>query len=141
LKEIDFKNISSRNFEEKALEIFRYQAENTKVYAQYLDYLKVDIKSVNSILNIPYLPISFFKTHKVFHQNKKERLSFSSSGTTGMVSSKHYLSDLSIYESSFRTGFELFYDNISDYCILALLPSYLEREGSSLIFMTQKLIE
>ncbi len=120
---IDFKNITSDNFNKKAIEVFQHQAKNTAVYREYLKYLGIKIASVDSIYKIPFLPISFFKSHKVFNQSK-ESVVFTSSGTTGLVSSKHYLSDLSLYEKSFKQAFELFYGDIKDYHILALLPSY-----------------
>ena len=133
-------NINPRNFESIALERFRYQAYNTKVYGEFLDKLNVRIEAVQKLDDIPFLPISFFKTHRVFHHQKKQEVIFTSSGTTGMQTSKHYVSDLSIYENVFKLGFELEFGPISDYCILALLPSYLERQGSSLVYMSEKLI-
>jgi hypothetical protein len=90
---------------------------------------------------IPFLPIQFFKSHKVLSSQKPIERTFSSSGTTGSITSKHYITDISFYEKSFRKGFEQFYGNIEDYVILALLPSYLEREGSSLIYMVDALIK
>ena len=141
MEKFSISDISKNNFDSKAIEIFHIQAQNNLVYKEYLEHLRVDPKSVKKISEIPFLPISFFKTHKVFDRNKKEVVSFTSSGTTGINTSKHYVSDLSIYENAFIKGFELFYKSIENYCILALLPSYLERDGSSLIYMTEKLIE
>ena len=136
-------SISSQvEFESMAIEVFRFQYKNNKVYKQYCDYLKTDINHVESITDIPFLPISFFKSHTVICgdviNSEKE---FSSSGTTGMVTSSHYVKDIDIYEKSFIKGFEYFYGSIEDYIVLGLLPSYLERDGSSLIYMVDKLIE
>lgn len=138
---IDFSNITEQNFEEIALEVYRHQAINNPVYREYLQRLGKDSSKINYLKEIPFLPINFFKTHRVFEQKKNEEIIFTSSGTTGLNTSKHYVADLSIYEKSFRKGFELFYGDIEQYCVLALLPTYLEREGSSLIYMSQKLIE
>jgi phenylacetate-coenzyme A ligase PaaK-like adenylate-forming protein len=90
---------------------------------------------------IPFLPIQFFKTHKILSSQNKIENTFSSSGTTGSNTSKHYVSDIAIYEKSFQKAFNQFYDNIEDYVVLALLPSYLEREGSSLIYMVDSFIK
>lgn len=137
----------SFNFEEAALELFRFQAEYVTVYQQYVSLLNINPEAVKSINEIPFLPVSFFKTHKITAVlqpntiNNKLQTIFTSSGTTGMITSKHYVADLSWYEESFKNGFQYFYGNIQEYCILALLPSYLEREGSSLVYMAEHLIE
>ena len=140
METFQFSNITKDSFNQKAIALFNYQAENTLVYKEYLDHLGINPKSVKKISEIPFLPISFFKTHKVFNKHKNEEIVFSSSGTTGINTSKHLLSDLSVYENAFINGFKQFYGKINNYCVLALLPSYLEREGSSLIYMTKKLI-
>ncbi len=134
------------NFEEAALELFRFQAEHVPVYRQYVSLLNVNPSEVKSIKEIPFLPVSFFKTHDVLCAHNVTRPSslatvFTSSGTTGMITSKHYVADVSWYEASFNNGFEHFYGNIEEYCILALLPSYLERGGSSLVYMADDLIK
>ena len=136
-----FLNITKHSFEQKAIEVFNFQAKNTPIYKEYLKQLQIEPQSVKKLIDIPFLPISFFKTHKVFNKNKTEKVTFTSSGTTGINTSKHLLSDLSIYEKAFIKDFELFYGKIDNYCILALLPSYLERDGSSLIYMAENLIE
>ena len=136
----DFLNINKTNFEELAIERFKYQAENIPVYQDYINHLDIDISQVSRIEDIPFLPISFFKTHAVFNPRKQEKIIFTSSGTTGQTSSRHLVSNLDIYEQSFKLTFEQFYGKIEDYTFLALLPSYLEREGSSLIYMCEKLI-
>ncbi len=132
---------SHDQFEELAIGTFRFQAQNNPVYKQYLDLLSVDSDRVNCISAIPFLPIEFFKTHKVYSSEKKEELCFLSSGTTGMQSSKHFIAHQDIYIRSFVAGFEYFYGKAEDYCILALLPSYLERGNSSLVYMVNNFIK
>jgi len=128
-------------FEREALEIFKYQSSQSVVYTRFLDLLKVDPASVKSIKDIPFLPIQFFKSHTVLSSKSPIIQTFLSSGTTGMTPSKHHITDLSIYEKSFKRCFEQFYGAIEEYAVLALLPSYLEREGSSLIYMVDALIK
>lgn len=135
-------NISTETeFSEFALQVFQRQATEVAVYQKYLELIKVKPENVKTLNDIPFLPISFFKSHRVAPQNKEEEIIFSSSGTTGQVSSKHYVSDLSLYENSFRKGFQQFYGKPEVYCILALLPAYLERTGSSLVYMVDDLIK
>ena len=129
------------DFEETALKIFHHQYINNLVYQRFCNLLGITRSSVTSIDRIPYLPIEFFKKEKVVSTTKIPQKVFTSSGTTGSITSKHYVSDLSIYEDSFRKGFQYFYGDITEYVVLALLPSYLEREGSSLVYMAEKLIE
>ena len=124
-----------------ALEIFQFQAVSNPVYTEYIKLLGVNINTVDSLQKIPFLPIEFFKSHEVVSTQKEAKAIFTSSGTSGKLTSRHYVPDLGIYEASFTKGFEAFYGPVSDYCILALLPSYLEREGSSLIYMMEKLIK
>ncbi len=141
-KTIDiFKIKTKEQFNEIALQVFRFQAKNNTVYTKYLEYLKTDINKISKITDIPFLPIEFFKTHKIVSTKNKEQIIFTSSGTTGLSTSKHYVSDLKIYNQSFNYAFEIFYGNPQDYCILGLLPSYLERKGSSLIYMVNSLIK
>jgi phenylacetate-coenzyme A ligase PaaK-like adenylate-forming protein len=140
-KEKIFSITTESEFKQIALEIFRYQAENNAIYREYLRLLKRDIDQINSIDKIPFLPIEFFKSRKVVSSNNPATEVFTSSGTTGILTSRHFVTDISIYEKSFKKGFEDFYGPITDYCVLALLPSYLEREGSSLIYMMEHLIE
>ncbi len=135
-----FSITDSETFKTVALEVFRYQAEHNRIYKNYLNYLQCDIDKVKSLQEIPFLPISFFKSHRVVTNHLPEQAIFTSSGTTGNATSRHFVADLSLYETSFKKGFELFYGSITDYCVLALLPSYLEREGSSLIYMMKHLI-
>ena len=131
---------SQKQFDKIALKIFRFQYENNIVYRQFCDLLKTNSQQVKSIEQIPFLPIAFFKSHKVVSTKDFSQEIFTSSGTTGMINSKHFVSDIAIYEASYQKGFAQFYGNIKDYVILALLPSYLEREGSSLIYMVNDLI-
>ena len=141
---IDIKEIfnieTNKDFEAAALKVFLYQSEHCEVYKQYIGLLGINPLSVKTIEQIPFLPIRFFKSKKIYSTNKHEDVVFTSSGTTGMEVSKHFVADVKIYEESFIKGFEHFYGNPSQYAVLALLPSYLEREGSSLIYMAEHLI-
>lgn len=132
---------NQKQFEKIALKVFRFQYENNTVYRNFCDFLKVDKGSIKSIQQIPFLPIQFFKSHNVIASTDLIQQTFTSSGTTGMITSRHLITDISLYEESYRNAFSEFYGNIEDYTVLALLPSYLEREGSSLIYMVNDLIE
>ena len=132
---------SQKQFEKTALKVFRFQYENNTVYHGFCDFLKTDVQKVKSLQQIPFLPIQFFKSHEVVSSTNPVQEIFTSSGTTGLITSKHLVTDVSLYEESYRKGFSQFYGNIEDYVILALLPSYMEREGSSLIYMVKDLIE
>lgn len=131
---------SQKQFEKIALKVFRFQYESNLVYHEFCVFLKTDPHKVKSLSQIPFLPIQFFKSHQVVSNTDAVEETFTSSGTTGMITSKHLVTDASLYEESYRKGFSQFYGNIEDYVILALLPSYLEREGSSLIYMVEDLI-
>ncbi|MDG1850079.1 MAG: acyl transferase [Flavobacteriales bacterium] len=135
-----FQNHSTVSFEKLALEIFQFQASSNPVYRNYLKYIKVDPKNVQQLDDIPYIPIELFKSHEVICEPNTREQVYTSSGTGG-VQSQHIVHDVSIYEESFFKGFEHFYGAAQDYTILALLPSYLERSGSSLIYMCEKLIQ
>ncbi len=137
----NFDLINDKNFDRQALEVFRFQAKNNDLYKKYLNLLHIDISSVKEIEQIPFLPIQFFKTHKILSSNNEVQEVFLSSGTTGMSQSKHYITDIQLYENSYLKGFQHFYGNIEDYIILALLPNYLERKGSSLVYMVDDLIQ
>ena len=132
---------SKMHFENLALQVFEHQSAKCPVYANYLNQLDINPKSVNHFDQIPFLPIQFFKSHQIISTNKKIDKVFLSSGTTANEQSRHYVSDLNIYKLSYTKGFEVFYGDIKDYTILALLPNYLEREGSSLVFMVDDLIK
>ena len=129
------------DFQALALTIFQYQANHIPVYQQYLNALKIDPAKIQSIQEIPFLPIEFFKNNSICADPTHIEITFSSSGTTGSETSKHPVNDLHIYQQSYRKAFEHFYGPLQDYCILALLPSYLERSGSSLIYMCEDIIE
>ena len=131
---------SQKQFEKIALKVFRYQYENNLVYQEFCAFLKVEKGNVKSLEQIPFLPIQFFKSHNVVSNSNPVQETFVSSGTTGMITSKHLITDITLYEESYRNAFSEFYGNIEDYAVLALLPSYLEREGSSLIYMVNDLI-
>jgi phenylacetate-coenzyme A ligase PaaK-like adenylate-forming protein len=132
---------NGQQFNETALQVFRFQAENNAIYSQFIKGLNIDPASVNDIYKIPFLPVEFFKSQEIVSSSDEAQVTFTSSGTTGMITSRHIVTDVSWYEQSFRKAFELFYGDIHDYCVLALLPSYLEREGSSLIYMAEDLIK
>ena len=123
------------------MKVFRFQYENNTVYREFCEHLNVEVNAVKSLHQIPFLPIQFFKSHDVVSNKNQIEQTFTSSGTTGMIASRHLVTDISLYEESYRKGFAQFYGNIEDYIILALLPSYLEREGSSLIYMVEDLIQ
>ncbi len=127
-------------FEQCCLATFRFQAQHCAVYKEYLRLLGVNPKQINTVQAIPFLPIVFFKTRKVITGRQPEQMVFTSSGTTGAAPSRHFVTDVSVYEKSFSEGFRYFYGAPSGYTILALLPSYLERQGSSLVYMVEKWI-
>ncbi len=134
-------NISSnKEFEDCALEVFKFQYKNNDLYRTYCEHRGANAETVKSVQEIPFLPISFFKTHKIVSKNQKNYTVFESSGTTNTGNSKHFVANVDLYKRSFVKAFELFYGSAQDYLILALLPSYLERQGSSLIYMFQELI-
>ena len=139
-QEAIFQINSKKEFEKITLKVFRHQYDANLVYQQFCNFLKKDKNNVKSVLDIPFLPIQFFKSHEVLSSQDVVQTTFTSSGTTGMQTSKHLVTDVSWYEESYRLAFSEFYGNIEDYCVLALLPSYLEREGSSLIHMVDDLI-
>ena len=136
-----FSTQNAGEFEALALKIFRHQANHCAVYTTYIHHLHIDIDEVKSIHQIPFLPIGFFKTHMILSDTEPVQITFSSSGTTGMVQSSHHVTDVKLYEQSYLQAFNQFYGNIEDYCFLALLPSYQQRAGSSLIYMVNDLIE
>ncbi len=132
---------SKKEFEKTTLKVFRYQYDNNIVYRDFCGFLKKDKNNVKLVKDIPFLPIQFFKTHNVLSSPNPVQVTFTSSGTTGMVTSRHLVTNTDYYDQSFRLAFSQFYGNIEDYAVLALLPSYLEREGSSLIYMVEDLIQ
>lgn len=129
------------SFNTLAIEVFRFQYKNNPVYQEYINTLHIKPGTVNSVEKIPFLPIRFFKSHQVVSGKFEPETLFESSGTSGMVNSRHHIKDLSLYEESFTKGFEAFYGSIKDWCIIGLLPSYSERTNSSLVYMTEKIIQ
>lgn len=132
---------SPAQFNDCALALFKYQFDHNPVYRSFCDLLYKHPSDIHTIEQIPFLPIEFFKTHAVHTQKSNPSLYFTSSGTTSTNTSKHYVADIDEYIQSFTKGFELVYGDISTYTILALLPNYLEREGSSLLYMVEHLIK
>jgi len=128
------------SFNDRCLETFRFQYASNAVYRQWCNAIGRNESHVNAVEQIPFLPISFFKTHEVKSTQFEPAIIFESSGTTGITSSRHYVKDAGLYKKSFLEAFQQFYGSASDYCILALLPSYLERGGSSLVYMADELI-
>ncbi len=145
IKNISIKDIFSIKNEEQfnkiCLQIFEYQYNYNDVYKRYVNELNLNKLKIEHYRSIPFLPIDFFKTHNIISSNKKIKTTFRSSGTTGITTSEHHITDLSIYEKSFIKAFEKFYGKINDYVFLALLPSYSERNDSSLIYMVEKLMK
>lgn len=132
---------SSEEFEKTALEVFRFQHKENPVYRRFCKLLRIPVEKVQRLEEIPFLPIDFFKTKEIITYNRSSQIIFSSSGTTGAGTSKHYVAELPVYEKSFQKAFHFFYGPPEEYVILALLPSYLEREGSSLIYMVHDFIK
>lgn len=141
MKSTIFNIQSTEDFNKTALQVFKHQFTNNKVYRSFCDLIYVHPSDVHTIEQIPFLPIQFFKTREVLSSTDEIQETFTSSGTTGSTTSKHLVTDLSWYETSYLKGFEHFYGNIEDYVVLALLPNYLERKGSSLIYMVDDLIK
>ena len=134
-------SVTETNFEETSLDVFAFRYAHVKVYRQYCDSLKQNPANVKSVTQIPFLPIEFFKTHGIIADGKTSAKTFESSGTTLQITSKHQVADLSLYEESFLKCFQQFYGDVNEYVVIALLPSYLERNNSSLVYMAKDLIE
>ena len=132
---------NQEDFKQVALDVFKHQFKNNKVYRSFCDLLYIHPSSVTKVEEIPFLPIQFFKSREILSSTEKVEETFSSSGTTGSITSKHYVTDINLYKESYLKGFAHFYGNIEDYVVLALLPNYLERNGSSLVFMVDDLIQ
>ncbi len=133
-------SMSPSAFPQHALELFRYQYRHNDVYRAYADTLDLNPDAIKSIDRIPFLPVSFFKTHTVKTGSFEPEAIFESSGTTQTVNSHHHVKELSLYRQSFTQGFKRFYGSLSRYCIIGLLPSYLERKNSSLVVMVDEWI-
>ena len=137
----DLKDLAPSNFLRTALSLMAYQASNNAVYSEWIRSMKVQLDTVECLEQIPFLPIDFFKTHAIYTGSECPSFYFESSGTTQDSVSKHCVKDLSVYEQSFMHCFEQFYGAPKNYCILGLLPNYLERQHSSLVYMTDHLIQ
>lgn len=133
--------VKEKDFEPLALEIFRFQYGNNPVYHEYVNALHINAQSVKSVVQIPFLPIRFFKSHTVQTTVFDPAVIFESSGTTGTINSRHRVKNINIYKDSFVNAFQFFYGPISGWCIIGLLPSYLERGNSSLVYMVNDLIK
>ena len=134
-------SIDEGNFDCTALDIFQFQYQHSKVYQQYCHTLHIRPSEIIDVKNIPFLPIAFFKSHPIVTTDFKPAAIFESSGTTKTINSKHLVKDIGLYEASFNAAFRLFYGEPANWCIIALLPSYLERNNSSLVMMADRLIE
>ena len=131
---------NEKQFDLIALKIFDFQFYRNNLYHQYCKILNKTPHTVASRKEIPFLPISFFKSHKVVTTSFNPELIFESSGTSGVTTSRHYIKHASVYQTSFRSAFKQFFGNVENCCVLGLLPSYLERENSSLVYMVDHLI-
>jgi hypothetical protein len=134
-------NVSARDFEVVALEVFRWQAAMNPLYYDYLRLLGKDTTKINTLREIPFLPISFFKTHRIQSGAWTAVAEYTSSGTTGGQTSRHLIDDVTFYLRNSLRGFEFFYGDVANFCVLALLPAYLERTGSSLVAMANAFVE
>lgn len=131
---------SDAGFDAAALELFRFQAERCAPYAEYLRLLGVNPQEIGCLDNIPFMPIELFKTHDIYCGADAPQIVFTSSATTGMTPSRHPVADLAIYERDFTESFRMFYGEPSQWSIYGLLPNYLQRSGSSLVYMADRLI-
>lgn len=134
-------NVDEKKLPQTAIEIFHFQYQQNPLYKAFTDALHVHPENVKTIQQIPFLPISFFKSHDVKTTDFNAEAIFESSGTTQTSNSRHYVKEVSLYKESFLKGFEKFYGEINEWCIIGLLPSYLERSNSSLIMMVDELIK
>jgi hypothetical protein len=140
-------NVNEGNFQDLALEVFQFQYQHNSIYKTYVDMLKFNPQEINKLSDLPFLPIRFFKSHRVKTTDFEPSYEFQSSGTTQTITSQHFIKDIELYRRSFINGFELFYGPVEDWCIIGLLPSYLESKPaspagrhSSLVFMVGELI-
>ncbi len=134
-------NVLDSDFDDLAVSVYRYQYENNHVYRQFSDALYKNPDVVRSLEQVPYLPVSFFKSHQVMTSVFEPDIVFESSGTSATVNSRHLVRDISLYEKSFVKGFSRLYGEIGEWCVIGLLPSYLEKGNSSLVYMIDKLIQ
>jgi hypothetical protein len=132
--------VNTEQFDNLALEVFYYQSVHCEVYKKYLELIKTDLTKINKVEDIPYLPIEFFKTFKITSTESVPEIIFESSSTSGLGISKHFVKSKEWYTELFKASFEFHLYDASKYCHLALLPSYLEREHSSLVFQINHFI-
>ncbi|KPE49311.1 acyl transferase [Chryseobacterium indologenes] len=132
---------TEQDFLDAALKTFRYQYENVEIYRKFVDFLKTDVEQISTLEKIPFLPIEMFKNHQILDKNADADLFFQSSGTTQMNLSKHHIADPRKYEDSIYKSFEQFIGKPEDFIFLGLLPSYLEKQNSSLIYMVDYLMK
>ncbi|MBT8195775.1 MAG: acyl transferase [Bacteroidia bacterium] len=137
LKQSIFSDSIEANFNSVALDIFKHQAEHCNVYKDYLNLLSIDVNSIQNIIDIPFLPIELFKSHKVISSDKPAEIIFESSGTGG-DRSKHHVLSTDLYNKSIKKCFEHFYGDINQYDFYALLPSYYNNKNSSLLYMVNE---
>ena len=140
-KDVKYNPLAFTDFNAASLDLFHFQLQTNKVYREFVQVLKTNTGNIRHFTQLPFLPVEFFKTHVIRSFEGEPEALFTSSGTTGSQVSKHQIASLSMYEQSFISAFEKFYGSPSQYCFLGLLPSYLERSESSLVYMVQKLME
>jgi phenylacetate-coenzyme A ligase PaaK-like adenylate-forming protein len=140
LRDAIFK-VDKPGFEALAMLLFHYQSVHCEVYKRYLNHLQVDSSKITNSEDIPYLPIQFFKDFEIKTNQFQEDQTFVSSSTTGIGVSKHFVKDIQVYKNAFTTCFDIAFGNYRDYCHLALLPSYLERNNSSLVYQVDYFIQ
>jgi Acyl-protein synthetase, LuxE len=133
--------VQEKDFQEVAIAVFQYQYVSNPVYRQYCNFLKVNPAQITSIAQIPFLPIRFFKSHTIAYGAQTAALYFESSGTSGSINSKHHIHDIAMYEASFNKALYHFYGDLNNTCIIGLLPNYLERQHSSLVYMVDALVK
>ncbi len=133
--------VETADFEQLALEVFQFQYNNNAIYQQYVNALSIVGSNVRSVEQIPFLPIRFFKTTEIKTTLFEPEAVFESSGTTQTVNSRHYVKDINIYRRSFLQAWERFYGPVQDWCVIGLLPAYLERQNSSLVVMVNEMIK
>ncbi len=134
-------SVNKDSFDSLTIEIFQFQATFNPVYKQYLEYLDINIPEVKKVAQIPFLPIELFKNHKIICGSSEPEMIFESSGTTATIPSRHFITEIKLYHTSIDKGFRHFFGDPSDYIFLALLPSYLERKNSSLVYMAKYLMD
>ncbi len=133
--------VTRENFESVSLATFRFQVENCKIYREFVNHLHIHPETVRRVSQIPFLPVSLFKNHRIYCGSDEPEILFTSSGTTGSQTSVHEVASLRMYENSFKLSFNLFYGSADQYILLVMLPGYLERTGSSLVYMAEQLIK